>query len=282
MKLYGLMITKNDHEIFAEWCRDQLPLYDAVVCLDGSDSDRTANLAAEFRSRLIYLHERDYSIAHQTDHGLRQVVHQEIVRRFGIDNWVMCCHADEFCYHDPRKVVQAVAPRGYNLVGWHSLHFVPHPSELPDWARRCRLPVRQRFRHYHWDYRSSGLPWVEDRLYRNGPLVAWDSVTHGSVRPCHLDRVAPVRPILCHYKVFTTELGWYQPEGGKSFFRHHWAGQRHRTGLPFRVERPEDLFVDAYPDYGRCDCFDGAIRQPWNIGEEFRPDSPAALPVGAG
>ena len=26
MELYGLLITKNDEEIFAEWCREQLPL----------------------------------------------------------------------------------------------------------------------------------------------------------------------------------------------------------------------------------------------------------------
>ena len=277
MKLFGLMITKDDHEIFAEWCRDQLPLYDAVVCLDGSGSEQTERIAAQFSDRLAYLHERDFPGVAKTDHGLRQVVHAEIVRRFGTDNWVMCCHADEFCYHDPRKVVGAVAPRGYNVVSWYSLHLVPHPSELPDWPRRCRLPLRQRIRHYHWDYQGTGLPWIEDRLYRNGPLVAWDEVSHGSVRPSYLDRVAPLRPILCHYKVYTTDLDWYQPEGNSSLFRHHWADQQHRTGLPFRVERPEDLFVAAYPGYGRCDSLEGVIRQPWNIGEEYRPDFPTGL-----
>ena len=26
MNLYGLLITKEDHDLFAEWCREQLPL----------------------------------------------------------------------------------------------------------------------------------------------------------------------------------------------------------------------------------------------------------------
>jgi hypothetical protein len=36
MKVYGLMITKDDEAIFGDWCRDQLPFYDRVICSDGS------------------------------------------------------------------------------------------------------------------------------------------------------------------------------------------------------------------------------------------------------
>src|ERR1700734_2910768 len=80
-KLYGLLITKDDHDILADWCRNQLPLYDAVVCLDGSDTDSTRRIVADHPERMVYLHERDYTIPQKTDHGLRRVVHREIVRR---------------------------------------------------------------------------------------------------------------------------------------------------------------------------------------------------------
>jgi hypothetical protein len=172
MKLYGLLITKDDEAIFGDWCRDQLRLHDAVVCLDGSATHATERLARAFKERLVYLNERDYRITHNTCHGLRGVVHQEIVRRFGTDNWVMCCHVDEFCYHDPRKIAVKAAREGYDEVSWYSLHFYPHPSELADWPWRQTRPVRERIRHYHWNYLDSGLPWCEDRLYRNGPEVA--------------------------------------------------------------------------------------------------------------
>jgi hypothetical protein len=271
MRLYGLMITKDDAAVFGDWCRDQLPLYDAVVCLDGSQTDATARIAAGFGGRFVYLHERDHALPHKTDHGLRGVVHRELVRRFGNDGWVMCCHADEFCYHDPRKVALRAEQAGCDAVAWFSLHFYPHPSEWADWPRRQSLPVQDRLRHYHWDYRGSGLPWVEDRLYHNGPDIAWDGITHGCVRPHGVKRVGSFHPILRHYKVVTTDLTCYASAGQRTFYRNHWDGAGQRTGLAFAVERVQDLFISATPDYARCDRFDGRFDHPWNIGDEYCP-----------
>jgi hypothetical protein len=273
MQLVGLMITRDDEAIFEEWCRAQLSLYDAVVCLDGSESGATAGIAARYAPRLVHLHERDFRIPYKTDHGLRHVVHQEIVRRFGYDNWVMCCHADEFCYHDPRKVARKAEREGYDLVSWFSLHFYPHPSERDDWPTRRLLPVQERLRHYHWDHAGSGLPWREDRLYRNGPHLVWDQVTHGSVRPHQVRSPAPFHPALLHYKVFTDDPDWYERAESSTFFRKHWPGLPDRTGLPFAVADTEDFFVSAVPGYLRCDRFDGVLRQPWNLGEDLRPDA---------
>jgi hypothetical protein len=277
MKLYGLMITKDDHEVFDEWCTEQLPLYDAVVCLDGSNTDSTARLARPYARKVIYLHERDFCIAHKTDHRLRALVHEAIVQRFGHDGWIMCCHADEFCYHDPRKLAFKAEREGFDLVAWFSLHFYPHESEYGDWDVRRRRPLVERFRHYHWDYRGSGLPWCEDRLYRNGPGTAWDGVSHGNVRPLLSKRPAPFHPILRHYKVFTLNMEWYETTTRSTFYRHHWAGQEHRTGLPFLINRPEQLFVRSVPPYLRCDRFDGVIPFAWNIGEEYRPENSEPL-----
>jgi hypothetical protein len=270
MNLYGLLITKDDHEVFGDWCRDQLSLYDAVVCLDGSEGEGTRRIAAAFGDRLAYLHERDFVIPSKSDHGLRRVAHREIVRRFGVDNWVMCCHADEFCYHDPRKAAALAGEGGHDTVAWFSPHFLPHPDDLPDWHSLSALPVYERFHHYHWGYRGSGLPWVEYRLYKNGPRASWDRGTHGSTRPHGLESPAPFHPILRHFKVFTTDLGWYEDGGANTLYRGHWQGLGHRTGLPFPVRRAEDLFVRSYLNYDHCDYFEGTFSQPWNMGEQFR------------
>jgi hypothetical protein len=271
------MITKEDHEPFAEWCRDQLPLYDAVVCLDGSTSDETARIAGAYNDRIVYLHERDHRIRHATDHGLRAIVHDEIVRRFGPGGWVMCCHADEFCYHDPRKIAALAERCGCDLVSWFTRHFYPHPSERADWPNRCALPLRDRFRHYHWSYRGSGLPWIEDRLYKAALHVAWDGVTQGSVRPLGIRSRAPFHPILRHYKVTRVDADDFEVSHGSSFYRHHWQEQVHRTGVAFLVRRSDDLFVSAVPNYARCDRFEGRFPQAWSIGDEFCPDGRAAL-----
>jgi hypothetical protein len=273
MDLYGLMITRDDQEVFADWCRDQLALYDAVVCLDGSQSDATQKQAQAFGDELIYLHERQFEIPYKTDHGLRRVVHREICRRFGYENWIMCCHADEFCYHDPRKIAATAEAKGHDSVDWFSLQFFPHPDDLPDWPRRQNVSVTERVRHYHWDFAGSGLPWIEQRLYRNSPRLAWDRSTHGSTAPHGLERPAPFHPILRHYKVFTTNGVFYEPSGGSTLYRSHWTSLEHRTGLAFRAEKPEDFFIRSYKNYGRCDRFEGSVPHAWNMGEEYRPDS---------
>jgi hypothetical protein len=272
MKLFGLMITKDDQAIFEDWCRSQLRFYDAVVCLDGSVTNDTKQIANNFADKIVYLHERDHDIPSKTDHGLRRVVHKEITRRFGVGNWVMCCHADEFCYHDPRKIIGRAAELGFDAVAWHSLQFYPHPDELPSWPLLQSLPIQERCRYYHWNYQGTGLPWCEDRLYLNAQHVWWDHKTHGSVRPHGVSRVASFRPILQHYKVITAELDWYKCQGGKTIYRHHWQGSEHKTGLPYSVDSVEDFFVSCVPGYLNCERFDGTISHSWNIEERFRPE----------
>ena len=137
MSLIGLLITRDDEAIVGTWCTHQLDLYDAVVCLDGSSTDATERIASEHSSRLIYYHERRFSIPHKTDHGLRRIIHNTIIDRFGHGHWIMCCHANEFCYHSPRKIAELADRNGYDLVSWYSPHFYPHPAELP--LARCEL-----------------------------------------------------------------------------------------------------------------------------------------------
>jgi hypothetical protein len=272
MALIGLMITRDDEAVFETWCVDQLPLYDAVVCLDGSTTDATRRIAGRFGTQLVYLHERDFVIPNKTDHGLRRIVHLEIVRRFGPGHWIMCCHADEFCYHDPRKIAVLGERNGYDLVSWYSPHFYPHPTELADWEHRRRWPVPDRHKHYHWGHVNTQQPWIEDRLYRDRPGIEWDDTTHGSVRPHGIRNEAPFHPIFRHFKVIATDSNWCQVIGDSTYYQHHWQGLEHRTGVPFRVERFEDLFVASVPKYDKCDRFDGVFDQSWNMGEEFRPD----------
>ena len=281
MRVYGLLITKDDHEAFGDWCRDQLTFYEHVVCLDGSAGTKTFEQAQQFSSRLTYLHERDFEIPNKGDHGLRRIAHLELVRRFGYGQWIMCCHTDEFCYHDPRKIAAKADGDGFDLVSWFSPHFYPHPSELPDLAERLRRPVHQRFQHYHWSHFGNELPWLEDRLYFAGPQVYWDSHTHGSVRPHGLQRPAPYHPILRHFKVCGVNLSDFETGQPTTLYRGHWQGQpdQYRTGLPYGVSRVEDLFVTQVPKYSCCTRFDGRFHESWNMGEEFRPENGAMRPT---
>jgi glycosyltransferase involved in cell wall biosynthesis len=269
--VYGLLITRDDHQIFSEWCDSELHFYEHVVCLDGSESRETAEIAKKYQKKLLYFHEREFDIPHKTDHGLRHIAHTIIQDQFGPDHWIMCCHTDEFCYHDPRKIARLAQSYGADQVAWYSPHFYPHPDDLRDWEQRRLLPITERFRHYHWDYFDSGFPWVEDRLYKASQFVHWDSKLHGSVRPNGLRQSAPFHPILRHYKVVIDDTAWYDTTNTSAHYRHHWPGQVHRTGLPFSVTKFEDFFVTSIPKYHRCDHFLNHFTHPWNIGDEWCP-----------
>jgi len=278
MDIYGLLITRGDHEAFGDWCRDQLAFYKAVVCLDGSDEDDTRRQAEEFSDRLIYLHERQFNIPSKGDHGLRRIVHQELTDRFGINIWIMCCHTDEYCYHDPRRIAEKASREGFDFVSWFSPHFYPHPSELADLSERLRRPVQDRFSHYHWSYFGNDVPWIEDRMYKAASHVQWDETTHGSVRPHGLYRQAPFHPILRHFKVCTIDLAAFELGNTTTLYKQHWQDQpsQFRTGLPYPVHHVEDLFVMSVPKYVCCNRFDGSFETTWNMGEQYRPNGDMA------
>ncbi|WP_020471400.1 glycosyltransferase family 4 protein [Zavarzinella formosa] len=268
-KLYGLMITKDDESVFGDWCDDQLPLYDAVVCLDGSDGGRTAEIAARHAEKLIYLRERDFIIPHRTNQGLRAIVCQEIVKRFGTGHWVMLCHPDEFAYHDPRKIAAWAQAGGFDSVRWFAPQFYPHPSELAEWADTALLPIYCRQTHYHWDHGGSGFPWMEDRLFHLTGEISWNLADHRTVKPNGLHRPAPYCPILRHFKVVIVDPAWYEVAGDRSVYSGHWQDVPHRAGLPFAVSRLEDFFVSDVPGFGRCDRFADGFPHSWNMGDHF-------------
>jgi hypothetical protein len=182
----------------------------------------------------------------------------------------MVCHPDEFCYHDPRKIAMKAEAEGYDSVAWYSCHFLPHSNDLRSWEKFKKLPVQERVRYYHWGYRTSELPWRENRLYRNGPGVMWDRSTHGSTEPHGLKQRAPWYPILMHYKCYSTDMDEYEPTPENTLFKHHWRGLEHRTGLAYSVKQFEDFFVSSYPGYDHCDKFEGKFDHSWNMGEAYR------------
>ena len=69
MDLIALLITKEDDAILREWCEDQLDLYDAVVCLDGSSADDSERILRHARQpQFRTARYRDFAIPYKTDH----------------------------------------------------------------------------------------------------------------------------------------------------------------------------------------------------------------------
>jgi hypothetical protein len=179
----------------------------------------------------------------------------------------MCCHADEFCYHDPRRIADLAVAEGADCVWWYNVHFVPHPDD-PDIAEAS---VTERCLHFHWSHNGNGIPWREHRLYRNAPEVWWDECTHGSTQPHRLHCPASFHPAIRHYKICSPDPRLFENISGAGLFRDRWQGLAHRSGVPWNVTSIEDLRVSHYPGYDMCSRFNGSFDQSWNIGDQFRP-----------
>jgi hypothetical protein len=266
----GLLITKDDDEIIGPWFRENVRFFDEIVCLDGSHSDH-ARKAAAAEPNVIYVHECDCGPLQRTDHGLREAAHRILIRRHGYDGWVTLCHADEFFYHDPRKCCRLAEARNCDGVYWYALHFLPHPTELAHRDYLRALPAHLRFQHYHWDYEGTGIPWQEFRSFRNHDRIQWYPQSHGSPQPDGCTRFSDFHPAYRHFKIFSLDPTWYEPAQGWTQFAHHWqhvaTGQ---TGICWMANSIEELFVENYHPYRKCDRFDGVFDHPWNMGDSYR------------
>mmetsp|Transcript_556 Transcript_556/g.1779 ORF Transcript_556/g.1779 Transcript_556/m.1779 type:complete len:1051 (-) Transcript_556:130-3282(-) len=195
----GLMITKEDDAVLAEWLEAHMPLLDGLVILDGSEGNATRRIAEDFTLRcpsrggdLHYFHERDESLVVKNDQTLRGVVHEKIRQIFGHGRWIMLCHPDEFLYHDPRMVAGLAASMNADHVFWFALHVLPHPSEKAQFFSPSRgALIQQRFQHFHHNYQFRGHPWMEGRLFVDRPWVRFTD-EHGPTLP----RIGLSRPYL--------------------------------------------------------------------------------------
>lgn len=270
MRHLGLMITKDDEAILGHWFDDNLRYFDEVWVLDGSVSGASRDICQAHRP-VRYIHEQDAFVPYRTDHGLRWTPYRLIVDEVGYGDWITLCHSDEFFYHDPRKCCAQAERDEADGIWWFAPHFLPHPEDLPDADAIASRRPQDRFRRYHWSRAGSGTPWMEFRSFRVGPAVAWDPPRHGCTRPDGLQRMARFHPVYRHLKVFSVSLAGLRNEAGSALFDQHWQGVvSGRTGLPFNVCSPQDLFVAKLQDYEQCDAFSGRFDHDWNMGEEYR------------
>lgn len=259
VRLIGLMMANEDPEIFGKWCSEQLSLYDVVVCLDGCHSSVTRRVALEFPDQIIYLHENQFEGSCNANSRWRGVVHDEIVRLFGSGGWIMCCHAEEFCYHDPRKIAAKAETDGYDLVSWYSPRFFWHPSEFPRPEEPSSQSVPLRLQHPQQGSSGAEFPCVVDRLYRNAETISWGSVSEDSVRPLGIQRPAPYHPILKYCLPSTAEAPLGHTPNKDARFVRLCGDQADRNSLnPFSTACGENLRSE------------GSFSVPWNMGDEFR------------
>lgn len=216
MSLFSILITRNDHLIAESWLQKHSSIFDKISVVDGSDGDITKNLCSNY-DNVIYSRDSEIGVeinGRNANQLLRQFAFYKLIPHLLVGDWVCVSHFDEFYFHDPRKIVDALEPNA-DLVIFNVLNFMPHPSEkskaLGEYSKGSYDPT-QVFNHY-W-YRSESSSYAdksgsEHRMFKVLSEMHWNQNVHDRVVPLNVNSVSSIRPLHKHYKIFNFDLEEY-------------------------------------------------------------------------
>lgn len=255
-------MTRNDDLIIKYWIEKHVKIFESISVVDGSDGDFTKNLCEKYN--LFYTRDPKPTEAKPFhEQYLRESAYNLLVDAgvLKIDDWIVCSQADEWYYHDPRKVINYVEPNA-NVISWNQLNILPHPSEKQNYLSCANYNPTKIFKHY-W-VRDNYKTCFEPRMFKYSGNEVWShnissgNPVAGRIEPLSHNIKSNLIPTYYHYKVFDLN-----PEKYKSDGFGHFIKSRLNTGLgygkngsPRSINNFEDLFFDEsniYCNLGRGD-----------------------------
>ena len=316
-RVLGLMATKDDERVMAEWLDHNMPSLRGLVVFDSSTSHATKASVEAYVARcaganITYLREDelDVPLASHSDQAVRWWPLKVLRERWGLNNWVMVAHADEFYYHEPELVVQYTEARiaagrlpRCQTIRWYALPIVPHTSEYDRYIeatsnRHVPYPrVQTLFQHFHTTTRPSKnnvSKHTEDvsretRLFLDqGRDYEKTAIKKLGTVPVGYDACKLIGPTYMHYKVVDPRPEVYDSRGAH---RSHWRGPgAPGVGFGQEVLSSRDFFVEHWRTFTQVHQFRGCLFEllPDQAGiaklEPLRVDRawPVAVGDGAG
>jgi hypothetical protein len=238
-RVVGLMVTKDDQSVMAEWLNYNMPSLRGLVLFDSSRGVATKQIVEAYTARclaaIVYMREDELKepLTRYSDQAMRYWPLKALRQRFGAGNWVLVAHPDEFCYHEPELVARAIElrlesgrERTCQAVRWHALPVVPHPSEYGRFVAGPAPLVQTRFQHVHSNFTWRASSWDESRLFKDSG-ADYDRSSRAreqSTVPPDLVTCGWRGPTLLHYKIVQPDIATYQTNGKH---RSHWKVGRH-------------------------------------------------------
>jgi len=242
MKLVGLLMMRNDHDILPQVLACNMRYFDAVYVLDGSDDhEQTRAIFSAYSGKLAGMY-RDSELPSAYDRpprdGARQFLLERIKADLGDEGWIFCLHSDEMFFDvEPAHMVDAAEQMKCDLISISNVHFFLHSSQEADYHYDPRIPVMEQIRFACFP----GFP--ERRAFKNLPNISYDVNHHGSVVPFGLGRELrspfPVRHYLYRY-----------PEQMIQNIEDRFARNWQAYGKHWYEEK-RSCFVDILPGYYR-------------------------------
>jgi hypothetical protein len=240
MKLVGLLMMRNDHDILPQVLDCNMPHFEAVYVLDGSDDhDHTLAILARFADKLAGVY-RDSDLPpdyHQPPRdGARQFLLDKIKADIGDDGWIFCLHSDEMFYDvSPERMVLVAEERNCDLISIRNVHFFLHTSQKDDYHYDPRVPVMEQIKF------ACFPGFRERRAFKNRPHIRYDINRHSGIVPFGLTRELRSSFAVRHYL-------YRSPEQMLKSIDDRFARNWQSYGKVW-YEAKQTCFVDILPKY---------------------------------
>jgi glycosyltransferase involved in cell wall biosynthesis len=221
MKIFGIMVVKNEADIITHTLRSAMEWCDAIYVLDNGSEDGTWEIVKQLAhsNPAIVAHERS---SEPFTEFIRARLFNVYRQHAQDSDWWCRLDADEIYIQSPRAFLANVA--SHEVVWATQLQYYFTDVDLVRFNDDPKLydpsiPLTHRYHYYQAN-------WSEIRFFRHRRRLRWE---HGAW-PRHLGRVFPKRILLRHYQ-FRSPAQIQKRLATRSavFDRGGWAGEHWRN-----------------------------------------------------
>ena len=191
MKIYSLMLIKNEEDIIASTLQAAAEWSDKLIVLDNGSTDRTWEIVNEMAAsdpRIIPFAQdgRPFRI------GLRALMFDAFKHEMSSDDWwCIRMDADEFYEESPREFLQNI-PKRYKQVSKASIDFMITEEDVQEFIFTGNFEIdKDNIKYYN------PKTWAEVRFLRHSARLTWD-IDQFKPSPCGL--TYPKQINVLHYQ----------------------------------------------------------------------------------
>lgn len=239
MKIYSIMLCKNEADIIGPVLEDATRWSDKIFVFDNGSQDDTWNivnrLAEKYPGQIVPFAQdgRPYRI------GLRALVFNEVKHEMTQDDWwCIRMDADEFYIDNPKDFLSQV-PKKYKQVSKASFDYVLCHEDLKEFHFEGNFEAdKDKIRYY------KPQTWAETRFVRHSERLAWN-IDQKKPQPCGMTFPGQIR--VKHYQ-FRSPQQMEQRYKVRQESRKNGCGSfHHENGTSWQdyLQKREGLFFDA-------------------------------------
>lgn len=165
MKIFAIMLVKNEADIVKSVISDAKRWADRIFILDNGSTDGTWEICQELKDDVVCPWKQDFQ---PYSNGLRANVFNEF-RHESTDGdwWCFKLDADEFYYDNPKEFLAKV-PQKYSLVAKKSLDYVITKEDIAEYNFSGNFETDKDHIHY-----LKNTCWMEPRFFRYRKAIKW-------------------------------------------------------------------------------------------------------------